>query len=136
MSLVPRNKLFGLSIESMFQCAYPGPLRDHVSSVLSTSFINRKGGNDQESIQLPNIFHSKTPKGKKDAHKATAPQSKHYKQKAKRTVSFPNNGQTAIQNRNFTSAYMQRHKMTEIENHSRSIALVNKYYWGGGGGGA
>ena len=31
-------------------------------------------GNDQESIQLPNIFHSKTPKGKKDAHKVTVPQ--------------------------------------------------------------
>ena len=49
----------------------------------------RKEGNDQESIQLPNTFDSKTPKGKKDAFKATAPQSKHYKQKAKRIVSFP-----------------------------------------------
>ena len=30
-------------------------------------------------------------KGKEDALKATAPRSKHHKQKAKRTVSFPNN---------------------------------------------
>ena len=30
----------------------------------------------------------KTPKGKKDALKATAPQSKYYKQNAKRTVSI------------------------------------------------
>ena len=32
-----------------------------------------------------------TPKGKNDALKAMAPQSKHYKQKAKRIVSFPQN---------------------------------------------
>ena len=49
--------------------------------------MNRKEGNDQESIQLPNTFRTKTPKGKKDALKVTAPQSKLYKQKAKRTVS-------------------------------------------------
>ena len=67
-----------------------------------------------ESIQLPNTFHSKTPKGKKDTLKATAPQSKHYKQKAKRTVSFPKIGQIAIHNKNFTRTYMQRHTMTEI----------------------
>ena len=34
---------------------------------------------------------AQTPKGKKDILKATTPQSKHYKQKAKRTVSFPRN---------------------------------------------
>ena len=45
---------------------------------------------------------SNTPKGKKDALKATAYQSKHYKQKSKRTVSFQNVGQTAIQNKIFT----------------------------------
>ena len=38
-------------------------------------------------MQLPYTFHSKSPNGKKDALKVTAPQSKHYKQKAKRTVS-------------------------------------------------
>ena len=48
---------------------------------------DRKEGNDKESIQLPNTFRSKTPKGKKDALKVTAPQSKHHKQKPKTTVS-------------------------------------------------
>ena len=38
---------------------------------------NKKEGNDQESIQLPNTVRSKTPKEKKDALKATAPQLKH-----------------------------------------------------------
>ena len=36
---------------------------------------------------------------------------------------FPQNGQTAIQNKNFTRTYMQRHTMEEIVNHSRSTAL-------------
>ena len=49
---------------------------------------NKIEGNDQESIQLPNTFHSKTPKGKKGAPKVTASQSKHYKQKAKDSL-FP-----------------------------------------------
>ena len=44
--------------------------------------LNRKEGNGQESIQLPNTFRSKTPKGKKDALKVNAPQPKHYRQKA------------------------------------------------------
>ena len=38
--------------------------------------INTKKDNDQESIQLPNTFRSKTPKGKKDDFKVTAQQSK------------------------------------------------------------
>ena len=63
--------------------------------------INRKEGNDLELIQFPNTFRPKTQKGKKDALKAKAPQSKHYKQKAKSTVFFffpKENGQTAIKN--------------------------------------
>ena len=44
-------------------------------------------GNDQESIQLPNTVPSKTPEGKKDALKITAPQSKPKRQKSKLTVS-------------------------------------------------
>ena len=36
--------------------------------------VNRKEGNDQESIQLPNTFRSKTPKRMKDALKVMAPQ--------------------------------------------------------------
>ena len=60
----------------------------------------RKKSNDQESIQLPNTFHFKMPKGKKDELKVTAPQSKHYKRKPK--GQFPSiNGQTAIQNTKF-----------------------------------
>ena len=55
--------------------------------------VSRREGNDQESIHLPNTFRSKTSKGRMDAFKVTAPQSKHFKQKAK-----PKNGQTAIQN--------------------------------------
>ena len=66
---------------------------------------------------------SKTRKGKKDALKATAPQSKHNKQKVKRTSSFQTIGQTAIQNANFTRTYMQRHTLTKIVNHSRNTAL-------------
>ena len=41
--------------------------------VLTDGVLNRKEGNDQESIQLRYTFRSKTPKGKKDAIKATAP---------------------------------------------------------------
>ena len=40
------------------------------------------------------LTSSKTSKGKKDA--PTAPQTKHYRQKAKRSVSFPKIGQRAI----------------------------------------
>ena len=84
---------------------------------------------------------SKTPKRKKGALKATVPQSKHNKQKAKRTLSFPKTGQTAIQTKQkkIFRTYMQRDTMTEIVNHSRSIALERsvKFCWvAGGGGGA
>ena len=71
-------------------------------------YVNRKEGNDQESIQLPNTFRSKTPKWKKAAIKVTAPQSKHYKQKVKSSVFPPKHGQTAIQNKNFTKTYMHK----------------------------
>ena len=92
--------------------------------ILSYPKIHRKEGNDQESIQLPDTFRSKTPKGKKDAPKVTASQSKHYKQKTKRTVSTIN-GQTAIQNikKKITNTYTQRHKMTYIVDHSRCTVL-------------
>ena len=36
---------------------------------------NKKEGNGQESLQLPNTFRSKTLNEKKDALKVTAPQS-------------------------------------------------------------
>ena len=81
---------------------------------------------------------------------ASQAQAKNYKQKAKRTVSFPNIGQPAVQNKSLNRTYMQRHTMTETVNHRRSTALERsvKYYlgwwargcvcvcvWGGGGGG-
>ena len=47
----------------------------------------RKKANDQESIQLPNTFQFKTPKGMKDALKVMAQRSNHFKETAKRTVS-------------------------------------------------
>ena len=47
-------------------------IRMYVPYAIMNCFGNRKEGNDQESIQLP----SKTPMGKKDALKATAPKSK------------------------------------------------------------
>ena len=85
---------------------------------------NRKEGNDQESIQLPNTFRSKTPKGKKDALKATVSESKHYKQKAKKK-------------KKFSRTYMSRHTMAVIVNHSKSTALERsvKILLGEGGGG-
>ena len=76
---------------------------------------------------------TKAPKGKKDALKPMAPQSKHCKQKVKRTVSFPKFGQTAIQSENFTRTYMQRHTTTEIVYHSRSIALERSVIFFTGG---
>ena len=98
--------------------------------------MSRKESSDQESTQLPNTFRSKIPKGKKNALKAMAPQSKHYKKKTKRTVSFPKVGQTAIQNKNFTRTHLQRRIMTDIINQSRSIGLERsvKYYCVGGEG--
>ena len=72
--------------------------------------------------ELPNTFRPKTPKGKKDALKATA--TLQAKQNAKRTVTFPKIGQTAIQNIKLTRTYTQRHTITEIVNQSRSNALV------------
>ena len=70
-------------------------------------------------MQLPNIFQDT--KGK--VLKVTAPQSKHYKQKAKKDSVFPRNDQTAVQNKTFTKPYMQKHTMTDIVNHSRSTDL-------------
>ena len=64
--------------------------------------LNRKEGNDQESIQLPNTFR---PRHKKEIW--THLKQRHCNQnttsrKVKRTVSFPKLGQTAIQNKDFT----------------------------------
>ena len=99
--------------------------------------MNRKESSDQELIKLPNTFHSLTPKGKKDTLKVTAPQSKHCKQKAKRTVSSQN-GQTAIQNKK--KYHQVVHAKTYIDRYSKPqqkhrLGTVSKNITGGGGGG-
>ena len=110
----------------------------HTPSTLLLSVLNRKKGNDQELIQLPITFR---PRHQREGRKAA--QSKHYKQKAKRTVFSPKISQTAIQNKKFTRKYMQNHTMTEIVNHSRSTAVewsvtyycvLGWWCWGGGEG--
>ena len=95
--------------------------------------LSRKEDNDQESVQLPNTFRSKTPKGKKDALKVTTPQSNHCSRKPKGQF-LPKNGQMTIRNKNFTKIYKQRHTMIDIVNHSRSTALERSIicYWGEG----
>ena len=89
--------------------------------------LNRKDGNDQKSIQLPNTFHPRHQREKRTHLKATGPQSKHYKQKAKRTVSFPKIGNRLSKVKNLPGHTWNR----EIVNHSRSIALVSKHFTGG-----
>ena len=85
--------------------------------------INGNEGNNQESIQLPNTFRTKTPNGKKDAFKVTASQSKHYKQKAKRTISSQKMAKWLSKiNKNHQDIHA-RHTMTYRVNHSRSTAL-------------
>ena len=68
------------------------------------TILKRKEGNDQESIQLPHTFRSKTPKGKKEALKVTAPQSKHRTQKAKRTFFPPKLAKRLSKIKNFINA--------------------------------
>ena len=69
-----------------------------------TLMINRKEGNGQETIHLPNTGKME----KKNALKAIASQSKHYKQKAKRAIYFlEKNCQMAIQNTGHTCKDIQ-----------------------------
>ena len=86
-------------------------------------FLERKEGYDQESRQLPDAFRSKTPKGNKGSVNVTAPQSQHYKQKAKRAVTVHKMAKRLSKIKIASLSNMQRHKMTDIENHSRSTAL-------------
>ena len=102
---------------------------------LIRDFANRKEGDDQESIQLPETFRPRYQIERRT--RLTAPQSRHYKQKARRTGFPPNrpNGyqkNKKIEKKEITRTYMQ---MTEIVNHSRSTALDRqiKHYWGWGG---
>ena len=70
----------------------------------------------------------KNTNGKERCTKATVPQSKHYKQTAKRTVSFPNIGQTAIQNKHFTRTYNDRNSKPQQRH---SLGMVSKTLLGG-----
>ena len=83
--------------------------------------------NECKNYYLP----PKTPKKKKDALKATAPQSKHYKQKAKRIVSFHNLDQMAIQNNKKTANPQNIHAKinndkTSIPQQKHLLGTVNK----------
>ena len=62
--------------------------------------------------------------------KVTAPQSRHYNQKAKRIVSSQNMAKRLSKIKTFTKTYMQRHKLTDIRNHSSSTALERSVKWG------
>ena len=76
---------------------------------------------------MPNgKIRSKTPKGKEDALKVMAPQSKHYKQKAKKDSFFQKNGQTAIQNKKMI-------KMIKTYMHKDRYSKTVSKTWGGGG---
>ena len=87
--------------------------------------MNRKEGNDQESIQLPNTFHSKTPRHQRG--RRTHIKKWHHNQnttsrKLKGQV-LPKKWPNGYQNKKFTKTYMQRHTLTDIVNHSKSTAL-------------
>ena len=60
-----------------------------------------------------------------ESTKSTAPQSKHIKQKAKRIVSLPKIGQTAIQNKKKSLGY------TCKDLHSKNIKPQKKHCWNG-----
>ena len=97
---------------------------------------NKKEDNDQASIQLPYTIHPIHQRERR-----THLKQRHHNQNTTSTkpkVQFLSQkliGQTAIQNKNFTRTYKQRHTMTELVNHNRSTALersVNILLRGGG----
>ena len=79
-------------------------------------FCNKQKGRQWTGIDTI-TYHlpSKTSKRKKDALKATTPRSNHYKQKAKRTVSFPKIGHNGRPKQKFRQDIHLKHTMTEIE---------------------
>ena len=100
-----------------------------------TSKIERKA-------MIRNRYNYLTPsiqdtKGEKDAPKATNHYQNTSSRKLKGQFLSQTNGQTAIQNKNFTRTHIQRHTITEIVNHSRSVALERsvKTLWGRNRGG-
>ena len=99
---------------------------------------------------IRNRYNYQTPSVQetKGKEKATVPQSNQNTTSRKPKGQFLSEiiGQTAIQNKNFTRTYMQRHTATEKVNHSRSTAsersvktllggVVGGWMRGGGGGG-
>ena len=86
--------------------------------------LNRKEGNDQEPIQLPNTFRPETKRERR-----THLKQRHHNQN---TTSRKPKQQFLSQKlaerlskiiKKITRAYMQRHTTAEIVNHSRSTAL-------------
>ena len=86
----------------------------------------RKEDNYQESIQLPNTFHTRHQRERR-THLKTQSNGTTIKtqqsESQKDSCFLKTNDQTAIQNKTFTRTYMQRHTMTEIVNHMRSATL-------------
>ena len=91
-------------------------------------YINRKEGNDQESIQLTNISVQDTT-AKEGRTKSNGTTIKTLQAESQKDHFCPKIGQMAIRNnnnnnkKNNTRTYMQRHTMTETVNNNRSTAL-------------
>ena len=63
--------------------------------------MSRKEGNDQESVQLPNAFRPRHQRERR-AYLKQWHHNQHYRQKAKKAVSFQKIGRTAVQNKQFS----------------------------------
>ena len=72
---------------------------------------------------IRNRYHYLTPSVQDTKGKEGPTQSNTLQAEIQKNNFFPKTGQTAIQNKTkFTGTDIQRHTMTEIVNHSRSIA--------------
>ena len=79
--------------------------------------VNRKEGNDQESIQLPKTFRPKHPRERRTHLKQQHHNQNITSRKTKGQYLSQKIGQMAIQNKKkFTRTYIQRHTMIEIVN--------------------
>ena len=88
-------------------------------------FCNKQKGRQWTGIDtITYHLSSKTSKRKKYALKATTLRSNHYKQKAKRTVSFPKIGHNGRPKQKFRQDIHLKHTMTEIEKKSSGSATV------------
>ena len=110
---------------------------------------NRKGGYDRKAIQIPNTVRSKTTKGKKDALKVTASQSKHLQAENQNDSFFLINFSKRLSKINqhihaktyndITSKPHQKHRLGAV---SKNIIFIYLFYFiyffffvGGGRGG-